>query len=562
MFVSGTLSCKIRNDCGVFRLEKERRLPKRKVRVQTRIVESTAKEVEQILAGHNGLTNEARAAIRQVFERNLGDLEYFVLVREDSFGEIHTNRLREGIYFQDPIGLKCAAVTSTTAFLYPRNTGEMLIDVSVPVYLNGKKVFALRSGMVLLGTGIAVKKLLPVTVLLVGVWSAAWITQPFTRITFEGILSVLLLGFAVLDLSKFQNAYKTWIQYMREIGKGHLQNRLQPKTRDEYGQMQFELNKVAIGISDILKQIATESQQVAASAQQLMVSADEVSRASEEISNTIQEIATGSEMQAQETDQVGQAMQNMAVALNDNAALAIRVSQSASEASQIAASGRQTVDTTIQQMNQIQESVHQLEQTMTQLQTHMQDIARFTQVITAISSQTNMLALNAAIEAARAGEHGRGFVVVAEEVRKLADQSKDAAAKIATLVGSIQSEMEKADTIMNMTVQEVQTGIETVQSAGHSFGDIDTAVQKLAEQTQSVFASLHQIVSESEQIVEMMKEVAKVAVANTSGTQTVSAATEEQLASIEEISRSIGTLSHMADDLQTLVNRFDFSHTP
>lgn len=533
-----------------------RQLPTHKIKIQTTIVEQTAREVEQILQRHGGLTAEAKMTIREVFGKNQADLEYFVLVREDSYGEIHTNRLREGIFFSDPVGMQCAAVTSTTAFHYPRNTGEQLMDVSTPVQLNGVKVYALRSGMILLGTSIAVKTLLPVAALAVGIFAVSWIPSTTGRLLFEGVLAAGVLGVHLMDMRRFQGAYRTWIQFMRDIGKGQLQARLTPKTRDEYGQMQFELNKVIIGVGDILKQIGTHTHRVTASAQQLTTSADGVGRASQEIIQTILDIAQGSEMQASSTNQVNHSTRTMSASLNEIAQLSRHVAQASSHASELANRGRDTVETTTQQMTQIQSSVQHLEQTLVQLQTRMRDIVKFTDIIAGISSQTNLLALNAAIEAARAGEHGRGFSVVAEEVRKLADQSREAAGTIASLVGATQTDMNQAARDMGTTMQEVQSGLQTVHLTGDSFSGIHQAVEDVAHQIVSVSTSVQQIVGDAEQVVKLVDAVSEVAVANASGTQTVSAATQEQLASMEDIAHSASALTQLAQALQTLVSRF------
>ncbi|UOF91291.1 methyl-accepting chemotaxis protein [Fodinisporobacter ferrooxydans] len=531
-------------------------LPRRLVKKQQSIVENAAKKIEAVLATHGQLTDQAILSIRHIMEQELSDLEYFVLVREDGFGEIHTNHFREGVYFNDPVGLKCAQVTATSAFFYPRNTGEQLIDVSTPVRVKGKKLYALRSGQILHGLSRNLKIGLPFTLFyLIGVL-AILLPETNWRLTISWVSLATAFFVIAWDRRQFRKTYQTWVQFMRKIGKGDLGYRLTPKSRDEFGQMQFELNKMALGLADIVRKVSTSAEQVAASAQELNASVDQVSIANSHIISLMQEVATGSEHQAKSTDEANTSIHEMSMSIQEIASNAQSVSSSSIQAADIARSGRDSIRQTIAKMESIHTVVNGLADTVKHLGDRSQSIGQITQVITDIASQTNLLALNAAIEAARAGEHGRGFAVVADEVRKLAEQAAISSKQIVHLISAIQQDAEHAVSITETTTQEVSEGIKAVHSAGESFNKIENSFHQVADEIEQVSASVQEMAAGTEQIVETMNQISVVTLTTASRTQSVSADTEEQSASIDTISASASTLSKMADDLQHLVGRF------
>lgn len=532
------------------------RLPKRLVKNQQTIVEDTARKIEIALTKYGGFTDKAKTEIRDIMNQKLGNLEYFVLVRDDCFAEIHTNQMREGIYFNDSIGEKCASATSTTAFFYPRNTGEQLIDVSTPVKINDRKVFVLRSGQILHGVSREIKIGIPFLSFFFLGNIAILLPVEFWRLTISW--TAFAIAFFVISWDRFQyfKTYRTWIHFLRQISKGDLKYRLTPRSRDEFGQMHFELNKMALGLSEIIRNVSTSSEHVAASAQELNSTMEHSSQANDHIAAVIQEVAAGSEQQSRSTNEATRTVQEIAAAIHHVAENAQLVSSSAIQASEVAQTGQETIHNTIRQMESIHTVVEGLAQTVKNLGERSHSIGQISQVITNIASQTNLLALNAAIEAARAGEQGRGFAVVAGEVRKLAEQAAHSSKQIVDLITAIQSDAEKAVKTTEQTTIEVAAGIKAVNSAGVSFEHIQESVNEVADQIEEVSASAEQMAASSEQIVQTMNHISEVAITTAAKTQNVSAATDEQLASMEVVTSSASLLSKMADGLQTLVGRF------
>ena len=226
------------------------------------------------------------------------------------------------------------------------------------------------------------------------------------------------------------------------------------------------------------------------------------------------------------------------------------------KASQSAKDGRETVEEAKKQMENIQRTVGDSAKVIAKLGENSKEIDQIVDTISGIAGQTNLLALNAAIEAARAGEQGRGFAVVAEEVRKLAEQSQEAAKHIATLISEIQGDTDNAVVAMSKGTHEVQIGTEIVHLAGKTFNEIASLVEQVTDQVGNISIAIQQTVSGSQEIVSSIQEIDKISRGAAGQPQTVSAATEEQSASMEEIASASHYLTEMAEKLQTIVLKF------
>jgi len=182
------------------------------------------------------------------------------------------------------------------------------------------------------------------------------------------------------------------------------------------------------------------------------------------------------------------------------------------------------------------------------------------QTITDIAEQTNLLALNAAIEAARAGEQGRGFAVVAEEVRKLAEESQDAAASISDLVGEIQSETTRTVTVVESGTSRTSEGVDAVQRTRAAFVEIGAAVEDVSARMEQIVSSAGQISQSSEQVQSDIGQVASLAEQSSASAEQVSASTQQTSASTQEIAASATELARTAENLESLVARFKLAN--
>jgi methyl-accepting chemotaxis protein len=184
-------------------------------------------------------------------------------------------------------------------------------------------------------------------------------------------------------------------------------------------------------------------------------------------------------------------------------------------------------------------------------------IGGITETIAALADQTNLLALNAAIEAARAGEHGRGFAVVAEEVRRLADQSQDAAGSISTLVDDVRDQTVKATEVAMAGVERTKTSAAVVDQAREAFGRIGDQVEAVARRAHEISAVVDRVAGDAERISAGIAEVGSVAESASASSEQVAASTHETSASAQAIASATEELSHTAVDLQKLVARFE-----
>ncbi|WP_374702708.1 methyl-accepting chemotaxis protein [Bacillus sp. V5-8f] len=232
------------------------------------------------------------------------------------------------------------------------------------------------------------------------------------------------------------------------------------------------------------------------------------------------------------------------------------VADLADTANQKAHAGNHVVGDTVNQINTIQQKVGSTAEVVETLEKKSKEIGQIVDIITQIADQTNLLALNAAIEAARAGEHGKGFAVVADEVRKLAEQSGHAAGEIKALIMHIQMESTKAMQSMHEGTVSVGQGIDMVHQTGKAFKEISNLIEEVSFMSQEVSAIIEQVNASSKNTVDMMEEISYISKQSAANTQNVAASAEEQNASMEEISASSESLSRMAQELQETVSQF------
>ncbi|MCB1188386.1 HAMP domain-containing protein [bacterium] len=327
-------------------------------------------------------------------------------------------------------------------------------------------------------------------------------------------------------------------------------------TKDEIGNMTRAFIEMKQKTRELISQVGGAANSVAAASRELSTGAEETGRAIQQVSDTVQEVAKGSQ---ETTRSLSQAQEN----LSENAKAIQIVSHDIDEVAHYASlaasqggDGKQSADQAVQIINRAAESVQDTAQVVRGLGQKTQQISEFISIITGIADQTNLLALNAAIEAARAGDAGRGFAVVAEEVRKLAEESNEAAGNITRLVRDIAEQMETALSAMERSNQEVSEGAETVSGASRVLAEIVTGVDALSEKVQSISAASQQINASSTEIVDAMNVVATIAEENSSASEEVSAATEQQSASMQEIASSAINMSKLSADLQELVHHF------
>jgi methyl-accepting chemotaxis protein len=371
------------------------------------------------------------------------------------------------------------------------------------------------------------------------------------------VASLAAVGSGIMISYFISNPIVKLNEITRKVASGDLNiEKLQIKSKDELYQLNESFEQMAHNLREMIGGIAANSEQVAASAEQLNASAEQSSRAAETVASAIQEIAGGAEATTLKLDNNSKSLQEVLQGI-------LRISQSSSNVSELsrkttmeAEEGGRFVEQNLSQMKFIHESVTRSNEVISTLSERSKEIGQILDAISSIADQTNLLALNAAIEAARAGEHGKGFAVVADEVRKLAEQSQQSAKSIAHLIGMVQKDTEESVTIMNEVTENAKNGVEISEETSKKFAQILSSTRNITPQIEEVTATVQQISANIEEISGSADEISTLAQANALSSEEVAASTEEQLASMEEIDSSAQALASMAEELKVLVNKF------
>lgn len=370
-----------------------------------------------------------------------------------------------------------------------------------------------------------------------------------------GILVALALGILISRL--VSRPMVKMAAVANRIANGELNSGpVEVKNRDEIGDLATSLNEMVRSLRGLITEVRDTASQVAAASEELTASTEETTQSTQHIATTIQEVASGAEQQSVSTDETAKSVSELVAGVQQISVSAQGVAESASTAKSVASGGYESIERAINQMSSIHTTVDTLAGSVQALGKSSEEIGQIVGVITDIASQTNLLALNAAIEAARAGEHGRGFAVVADEVRKLAEQSANRAKQIVNLVQKIHSEMEVTVQTTEHAGDEVKTGLQLVNVAGESFASISKSVTDVSGQIVEVSAAVEEMAAGAEEMAHTVDAISKIAQTAADHTHNVSAATEQQLASMEQVAQSSLSLSQMADKLTEMVNKF------
>lgn len=373
-----------------------------------------------------------------------------------------------------------------------------------------------------------------------------------------GLSIILGVIVAFLIIRSIVKPLKEMTERLKDIaeGEGDLTQVLQVSSKDELGDMATSFNQMVGKLRELMKKVSDNANQVAAAAEQLNVSSQETTKATEQIASTVEQVATGTDQQVQTVKDTSVKVSELSSKLSTIASRSEIVANTAWSASTGAVEGNKTIEGIVVKMDDINSTVGQLSLEVRKLGERSSQISEIVKVITGIAEQTNLLALNAAIEAARAGENGRGFAVVSDEVRKLAEQSAASASQISELISFIQSDTNQTIRSMDETTSKVTEGTSLIHHAGKSFKEIEQAVSDVSTTIRNMSSSVQEISKETEQMVVAIEKVGDTSEMTAAGTQSMAASTEEQLAAMDEINSSSDSLAKMAEELQQLIGKF------
>ena len=344
---------------------------------------------------------------------------------------------------------------------------------------------------------------------------------------------------------------------LEEIAQGNLSMEpLNIKNRDEIGKMANSFNTMLEDLRGIVSSVSDSSMQVAANAQELSASSEQSLASSQMVAKSAENQLHTSTEQSHFMNTSIDSMNELRTSIDQISGDNEQMLHATNDVKVLIDQGATSIKNVVNQMETIHETFKDTTAMMHTMEQHSNSIQNITSLITDIADQTNLLALNAAIEAARAGEHGKGFAVVAEEVRKLAEQSKNSATEIGSMVEQIQQTSSDATKTIVAGGTKVDEGMEKTSESLHVFRNIESGIGEVVYRVESVSAAVEEIQAMTGSVIESVQHVQQLAAQTADTASDTSAATEEQLAATEEISSNAQSLSDLAEKLQYEVNHF------
>lgn len=364
------------------------------------------------------------------------------------------------------------------------------------------------------------------------------------------IITIFFVRSAIAPLRRISS-------HVEEVASGNLNvETITMKSKDEIGQLSNDFNKMVDSLRHVIEKVLYQSENVASASVQLAVGTDQTSHSTLQISEAIQEIALGAEQQVENAAEANQIVLRISQEMEKIVKMMNTVNDSSNDAATTAKLGNTVIQNAVNEMANINEFSEAISNSVQGLQSKSQEIGKIVTLIRYVTEQTNLLALNAAIESARAGEHGKGFAVVAQEVRKLSEQSSQAAQQIGNILAEVQNEISSTVGISNQSRNSVKSGIDTVKNAGSSFQQILDSVSGISVQLNEVSADIKQMDSEMRSVTASFQEIEAISHIAHDRAKNIANEAQQQTASMEEIASSTNLFAKMGEDLKKAVDRF------
>ncbi|WP_442599656.1 methyl-accepting chemotaxis protein [Neobacillus sp. D3-1R] len=389
-----------------------------------------------------------------------------------------------------------------------------------------------------------------------GVYNALSKNQKQMFMISIGVLLVALIivfGFSNYIISPL----KRLTVQVEKVRKGDLSINISNERKDEIGILTNAFQQMVQDLRSMILGINESSSHLINSSHQLLSNATEVQEGSKQVASSIIEVSQNAETQFRSSEESASVMVEMTKGIQQIASASSTVTEVSGSTLAVAEKGFEKVEDAVNHMATINRSVQLSEVAMKKLETRSSEISSIVNMISDISAQTNLLALNAAIEAARAGEHGKGFAVVANEVKKLAEQSQVSAESINQLIINMSEETNQSVSTLNTVITDVQKGITVVEEAGESFSKILQAIKEIDMKIQEVSATSEEMFASTEEFSAAVNESSVMAEKSAQQTKVIEKVVFEQDQFVGEISEQIKRLNEMADELRSLVQKFN-----
>ncbi len=372
------------------------------------------------------------------------------------------------------------------------------------------------------------------------------------------LISGTLLGFflAIWLSKKITQPIRELVAIAQNIAKGDLRGEVKINGKDEIGQLSLSIKKMVTSLHSLLKETTNVAQHISTTSQNLFKNTDQNQEASKYISDAIFEIASGSTTQAEQTNKIRDMFNKTVDEMRQGYKRIESTIANALQSSEVAKEGKDAIFQAIDHLNTVKGTVVFATDSIQKLGRRSKEIENIVSVITNFSKQINLLALNAAIEAKRAGEYGKGFSVVADEIRNLANNSNHSSQEIKSLIQDIQAETYLTVQTMESNLEEIEQQVEMIQKGG----DVIETIVEHVNQTETDTKLTKQFYDElNDNVVQLLKtinEISDIAQESAASAQEIMAGTEEQLQSVSTINQKSKELSNLAQRLNSQVNKF------
>nr|WP_096201946.1 methyl-accepting chemotaxis protein [Bacillus sp. FJAT-45350] len=520
--------------------------------------ERVSKRLQKELVTTDDL-NGREEYIRSILDEELEQDEYIGIISDECVGVIHTNRLREGGTFTDPISQNCANTKEPLAQMYSRDTGEVIIDATVPIIMDkdGKQL-NVRVGRISHRPSLAILVGSITVVPIAGALITGLVLQLNTAFLITmAILGVVLTSFlALVFYTNVRKALRKWYSITRTVCAGDLTVEVQNNSRNEFHQIGFEINKIILGVKNIIDELNRSVTSLNSVSKEQAKETQVLSGTFKDFSETMQVFSGGAEHQMSALQSADAMIQNMNNGLR-NMKKEIQGSVHVSEnAATIADEGQGAIQSLEKKMKVVEKVIEEASDKIMKVAEDTNVVMSKISSITEIAEQTNLLALNASIEASRAGDAGRGFAVVADEVRKLAESTNYFATEIVSTIENVRNEInESAEQVKENTIL-IHNGLDTIQLAGQSINHLKVTSQNTKESVTGNENFVNQLIQNGEQLGSSVSGVAKIAEVFTLKVEDTVNGVDKHVQGIESLANGAAELAEQATSLNRIVSRF------
>lgn len=376
-------------------------------------------------------------------------------------------------------------------------------------------------------------------------------------------LIILLVSIIIVYLFTYYlvKPLKDLINNVSKVGKGELTIDLHTKRKDEIGALTVAFQQMMDNLKLIIQNILDNSVRLKDTSNQLFNNTNEVKEGNQQIAITMTGLLDGADGQVGAANQVSQTMNNFTTQIQEASDKGTELSHSSNKVIELTNSGYHLMSESEEQMDTIHQGVMESIEKVKGLDLQTKEISKLVQVIQEIADQTNLLALNAAIEAARAGEHGKGFAVVADEVRKLAEQVTGSIGSIVGIVEGVETESNETVIALQHSYSQVAEGTKKIKSTRETFNEINQSVLDMQTQILHISENLNVIFKQGEEINHSLEHVVLIAEESSSGVDQVSASIQQSTSVMDEIVVSSESVAKLAEELNRSVEHFKLSET-